>query len=161
MNNKNLIKGICYNAIIAALYVVLVFALSFMSYEQIQVRIAEVLIFLVLINKKYTYGIVIGTFLANLIGPLGLIDAFVGSTATLFACLFLILFKKAWTALFVLPVCNILVGAELAFVYKWEFLPAIINTSFVMIGELIAAAIGMTLYYIFKNKKFIKVIGDF
>lgn len=161
MYNKNLIKGICYNAIIAALYVALVFVLTFMSYNQIQIRIAEILIFLVLVNKKYTYGILIGTFLANLIGPLGLIDAFIGTTATLFVCLFMILFKKAWTALFILPICNILIGAELAYVYNWELIPFMINTTFVMIGEFIAALIGMIIYYIFKNKKFIQVIGDF
>ena len=144
MNEKT--KNLTYNAIIAALYVTLVFTLNFMSYDVIQVRLAEVLIFLVLRDKKYTLGICLGCFIANLLGPFGLIDALVGTLATFLCCVFLNLFKKDYLALIIVPVCNILVGIELTFLLGLNFPAAILNTIFVMIGELICMIIGLVIY---------------
>ena len=151
MKENKVIKEVCYNAIICALYVVLVFVFSFMSYEAVQVRIAEVLIFLVLINKKLTPGIVLGCFIANLIGPFGIIDAIVGSIATLACCLFLSIFKKSWTGLFILPICNILVGLEISYIYGYTIIPSLITIGWVMVGELITAIIGIFLIYSVKK----------
>ena len=94
MHIQKTIKSITYNAIVCALYVIMVFALGFMSYNSLQIRLAEILILLVLINKKYTIGVSLGCFIANLIGPFGLIDAVIGGTATLLSCIFVYKFKK-------------------------------------------------------------------
>jgi uncharacterized membrane protein len=150
MNNKT--KNLTYNAIIAALYVTLVFALNFMSYEAVQIRLAEVLIFLVLIDKKYTLGICLGCFIANLIGPFGIIDAVMGTTATYLCCLFLRIFKRDYLALIIVPICNILVGVELAFLLSLNTAGAIINTLFVMLGEFICMIIGLILYRLILKK---------
>lgn len=150
MNEKT--RNLTYNAIIAALYVTLVFTLNFMSYDVIQVRLAEVLIFLVLRDKKYTLGICLGCFIANLLGPFGIIDALVGTLATFLCCVFLNLFKKDYLALIIVPVCNILVGIELTFLLGLNFPAAILNTIFVMIGELICMIIGLVIYRILIKK---------
>ena len=144
MNEKT--RNLTYNAIIAALYVTLVFTLNFMSYDVIQVRLAEVLIFLVLRDRKYTLGICLGCFIANLLGPFGIIDALVGTLATFLCCVFLTLFKKDYLALIIVPVCNILVGIELTFLLGLNFPAALLNTIFVMIGELICMIIGLVIY---------------
>lgn len=152
MNVSKVVKSICYNALIAALYVALVFIFSFMSYEAVQVRLAEVLIFLVIINKRLTPGVVIGCFIANLIGPFGLIDAVVGSIATLACCVLLSIFKKPWTGLLILPLCNILVGLEISFIENLSLIPTLITILWVMVGELISAIVGMlTIYSLKKN----------
>ncbi len=151
MNINKTIRSICYNAIICALYVILVFIFSFISYESIQIRIAEVLIFLVLINKKYIYGITLGCFIANLIGPYGIIDACVGGLATMLCCILLILTKKAWMGILILPICNILVGIELSLITSLDLIPSLIMTSFIVLGELITAIIGVLLFYLIKK----------
>lgn len=153
MKSNELIKRISYNAIICALYVALVFIFSFMSYESIQVRIAEVLIFIVLINKHYTIGISLGCFIANLLGPFGLIDAVVGSIATFLCCFMLIIAKRAWVGIFILPICNILVGLEIAFLSNTNYETTLMIILFVMIGEIIAGILGTLVYNIIIKKK--------
>lgn len=161
MHTKNVIKSITYNAIVCALYVVMVFVLGFMSYNSLQIRLAEILILLVLINKKYTIGVSLGCFIANLIGPFGLIDAVIGGTATLLSCIFVYKFKKPFLSIVIVPVCNILVGLELAYLYSFNFQAFLVNTLWVMIGEAIAMTIG---YFIFKsvskNQDIVNTIGD-
>ena len=159
MNNK-VIRSICYNAIVCALYVMLVFIFGFMSYEALQFRIAEILIFLILINKKYQIGLTAGCFIANIIGPLGLIDAIVGALATLIACNLIHLCKKPWLMLIFLPISNILVGLEIAYIYALELIPAIISTLWIMLSELIMAVLALIIYYLLRKKNFIKYLGD-
>ena len=161
-SKSNVIKSICYNAIVCALYVALVYLFYFMSYEAVQFRIAEILIFLVLINKKYTIGITMGCFIANLLGPFGIIDAVVGGAATLLSCILIVLCKKAWLGVIFIPVSNILVGIEIALIDHLTFTPAVITTLWVMLGEVVVAALGLGIYYlIIKKEKFIGFIGDF
>ena len=160
MNTNKVIRSICYNAIVCALYVMLVFIFSFMSYEALQLRIAEILIFLVLINKKYQIGLTLGCFIANIIGPLGLIDAIVGGTSTLIACNLIHLCKKPWLMLIFLPLSNILVGLEIAFIYALDFIPALISILWIMLSELIMASLALVIYYIFRKKNFMKFLGD-
>ena len=65
-------------AIIASLYVVLTIVFSFMSYGDIQVRIAEVLVLLCFFRKDYAIGLIIGCILSNLFSPFGIIDVIIG-----------------------------------------------------------------------------------
>lgn len=153
MKSNELTKRISYNAIICALYVALVFIFNFMSYESIQVRIAEVLIFIVLINKKYTIGITIGCFIANLIGPYGLVDALIGSFATYLSCVMLSKSKIPWTGIFILPICNILVGLEISYFAGATYEASLIIISFVMLGEIITGILGTLIYKTISKKQ--------
>ena len=78
-------------AMIAAVYSVVSLALAPLSFSNIQVRIAESLTLLPLIYQPAIWGVTLGCFLTNLIGamtgvnPTGLIDAVVGTAATLMA----------------------------------------------------------------------------
>ena len=162
MRTQKAIREISFNAIVSALHVILVFSLGFMSYNALQVRLAEVLILLVLINKKYTVGITLGCFIANLIGPFGLIDAFVGGVATLLSCTLVSACKKPSLSIIIVPVCNILVGLELAYIYSFNFSAFLINTLWVMLGEAIAMIVGVIIFKLInKNEDLIKTIGDF
>lgn len=150
---NKLIKELAFNGLIATLYFVLVIVFSFMSYETIQVRVAEVLIFLVLFNRKYTVGITLGCFIANLLGPFGIIDAFVGAFATLLSCMLLSLFKKAWLGIIILPLCNIIVGIEIILITNLSFVLGITTILFVMLGELISGILGFIIYIILKKNE--------
>lgn len=94
MLNRLATQQIISNGLIAGLYVVLTITppLDAIAYLGIQFRISEVLLLLVFFRKDYIVGIVIGTFIANMFGPLGsfaIIDAIVGSLVTLFAGFFI------------------------------------------------------------------------
>ena len=58
-------------ALIAALYVVLVYVFQFMSFGPIQFRIAEALTLLPMIYPEAVGGVYVGVLLSNLLGGLG------------------------------------------------------------------------------------------
>ncbi|PKG23070.1 QueT transporter family protein [Niallia nealsonii] len=60
------IKTIVINAMIAALYIAVTGLIAPFGFTNIQFRISEMFNHLIVFNKKYLYGIVIGVFLANL-----------------------------------------------------------------------------------------------
>ncbi len=70
-------------AVVAALYAALTLSLSPISFGPIQFRITEVMTLLPLLGKEYIIALTIGCFLANLFGPVGIIDVIFGTVATL------------------------------------------------------------------------------
>ena len=79
------IKQLAISAMIAAMYVTLTFVFSFMSYSNVQYRLAEALTILPIYSPIYILGLFIGCILANLQSPLGPIDIIIGSLTTLVA----------------------------------------------------------------------------
>ena len=63
-------KALLINAIIATIYVVLTLSLAFISYGAVQFRVAEMLNYLIVFNKKYIPGIVGGVVISNLWSPM-------------------------------------------------------------------------------------------
>ncbi|MEY3610172.1 MAG: hypothetical protein RLZZ264_693 [Bacillota bacterium] len=84
-------KWMTRNALVASIYVVLTLTppLNTLSFYAVQFRVSEALLILVWFRKDYAIGILIGTFFANIFGPLGagfaLMDAVFGTIITLFA----------------------------------------------------------------------------
>lgn len=83
-----LMKNISVNtlvktAIVAAIYASITMALAPISYGELQFRLSEILVLLAFIDPLYIPGLVLGCILANLGSPLGPIDVFAGSFATL------------------------------------------------------------------------------
>ncbi len=68
-----------------AIYVVLCMALQPLSYGAVQVRVAEALCLLPVFGAEYIAGVVLGCFLANLLGST-IVDVIFGTLATLLAC---------------------------------------------------------------------------
>lgn len=170
MNNNDLTKI----SMIAAIYAGLCFipGLSNLAYGQIQIRIAEALTMLPLIDRSSVWGVTLGCFLANLIGlmtgvnPTGLIDLIVGTMATFLAanCTYLLRNKKVANlpipAILMPVVFNfVFVGIELAFIFMPDnlFLGTIINGTYVAIGELIAVIIG---YFLVKQLKKTNIFAE-
>ena len=87
MKNQNLsVRKLARCGMVAALYVVLCMALQPFSYGAVQVRVAEALCLLPVFGAEYIVGVVLGCFLANLLGST-VIDVVFGTLATLLACL--------------------------------------------------------------------------
>lgn len=75
-------KKLVVSAVVAGLYAVLTLSLGVISYGPIQFRIAEIMVLLPFIRKDYIWGLTIGCFLANVIGPYGVPDIIFGTIAT-------------------------------------------------------------------------------
>ena len=75
-------KKLVTTALVAAIYATLTLVLSAISYGPIQFRISEIMVLLPFIRKDYIWGLTIGCFLANIIGPYGVPDIIFGTTAT-------------------------------------------------------------------------------
>ena len=91
------VKFITHAAFIAALYVVLVFALQPYAFGVGQIRVAEALTILPMFTTAAIPGLGIGCLIANLIGGAHIIDVIFGSLTTLVAAyLSYRLRKKRW-----------------------------------------------------------------
>jgi len=86
------------NAIVASLYVVVTIIISPIGFGPIQFRVSELFNHLIIFNKKYFYGIVLGVFIANLLlSTMKVYDLTFGvahSIISLFITIFLCKFVK-------------------------------------------------------------------
>ncbi|MDR2827813.1 MAG: QueT transporter family protein [Acholeplasmatales bacterium] len=150
------VRELVINAFIASIYIVLVVVNVVYSFGALQFRIAEILMILILFNKKYIYGLTLGCFIANVFSTLGWIDMVFGTLATFIPLLLMILTKKilpVYIRLLLLSIFNgIIVGIELSIVFGD---PIVFNMIYVFVGEFVVTFIlGLPLYYLLlKNKK--------
>ncbi len=79
------VKTLAISGIIAALYVAVSLLIAPLAYSNIQFRIPEMFNHLVVFNKKYIFGIVLGVFVTNLFSPLGMYDLFFGVSQSILA----------------------------------------------------------------------------
>ena len=160
---KNFVlKDFLLQSMIAAMYVVLVFVFQFLSFETVQFRIAEVLLILVFFNKKHFIGLTIGTFVANyLMSPYGIVDALVGTLATVVALVLMILMSKPkWLSLLFPAISNgIVIGLMISVMNQIPFLPI---AMWVFLGEaVVMLLLGYPLYtYLNKNQHFKEMMGS-
>lgn len=141
MNNK--IKDLVRLSLVATFYVVLTILNPF-SYDALQFRISEILLFLCFFRKDYSIALTFGCFIANLFSPMMLYDILFGTLATALTCL-CIMFSKHMIIIIVYPVLfnSILVGFELSLVYNSSF---IVNAIYVAIGEIVVIIIGFIIF---------------
>lgn len=107
-------KRLTKQAITAALYAVLTWALAGLSYGPIQFRLSEILTLLAWVNPVYIPGLVVGTVLANLTSPLGMLDVVVGAGSSFIAFLLMRRTRSVWVASLWPTVMASCIAAELA-----------------------------------------------
>ena len=154
MNQKSMsVKRLVRCAVIAALYVVLCLVLQPFSSGAVQVRVAEALCLLPVFGAEYIVGVVLGCFLANLLGST-IVDVIFGTLATLLACLVTyklrnIRIKGLAVAASLPPVLfnAVIIGIEIAVMFPAPssrapiWLACITNGISVGIGELISCTV--------------------
>lgn len=152
--NKQL-KMIIWEAMIATIYVVLVYAFQFMSFGNWQFRIAEVLLILIFFNPRHAIGIVIGTLVANILSPISLLDIVFGSLATAIALVPMYLMRKQPLIALIFPV---LINALIIAGMLYYFLDLPYGLSFLQVGIGEAAVLyllGYPLYrMLYQNQHF-------
>ena len=151
---KNLsVRKLARCAVVAASYVVLCMALQPLSYGAVQVRVAEALCLLPVFGAEYIAGVVLGCFLANLLGST-IVDVIFGTLATLLACLVTYQLAKVRVKGLAIPaslppvVFNaVIIGIEIAVMFPDPtssaplWLACITNGISVGVGELISCTV--------------------
>ena len=138
---------------IAAIYVVLNIIFASISYGPVQVRIAEALTVLPFIDPSAIIGLFVGCILANILGPVGMVDIIGGSFCTLVAAYLTSKTKNPKLA----PLPPVLINAFGVSIYLHLLfdLPYWITVLYIGIGEVIACYIlgYPLLILLIKNKK--------
>ncbi|MBC7320010.1 QueT transporter family protein [bacterium] len=134
----------------SAIYAVLTIVLAPLSYGIMQVRVAEALTVLPIIDKAAIPGLFIGCLIANIVGGYGIIDIGLGSVFTLIAAYLTSRVKKDWQAPIPPVVINAVgVGTYLAILLK---APIYWGIFWVGLGELIACfGLGLPLLYFIRR----------
>lgn len=175
MRNKQ-VENIVFNAIIAAIYIAFTLLFAPFSYSTkllfIELRISEILLVLTFYNKKYGPGLILGCFIANLLGSdLGPIDWVIGTFQTALSVFIYYLVKKLPLSNLKKVVigsiinsiqCGLIIGAELTYVYcdLSNYLSFfILQFLGVFIGEIIILIVGIIIFEIaFKNKELKRIL---
>jgi uncharacterized membrane protein len=151
MSNKAVYK-IASNGIVAAIYFVLTVISTPFAFGQIQIRIAEALIFLCFFRRDFVIGVTLGCLLSNLTSPLGYWDVLVGTGATLVSSLLVAYLSPRLLVACIYPVVlnAFAVGWELFYVLSLPFWESVL---FVSIGEAIAVFLGYLFFMLMKKRK--------
>ncbi|MFD0942230.1 QueT transporter family protein [Savagea faecisuis] len=79
------LRTLVINAIIAGIYATVSIVILPLSFGALQFRIGEMLNHLIVFDKRYFFGIIVGVFIANLFSAFGLIDVVFGVLHTALA----------------------------------------------------------------------------
>ncbi|CEQ17551.1 QueT transporter family protein [Paraclostridium sordellii] len=164
MTNKT--KKLVMTSLVAAIYAVLTLVLGAISYGPIQFRIAEIMVLLAFIKKDYIWGLTIGCFLANVIGPYGAPDIVFGTTATFLSVYAIYLTGKVMKgkkyAILIASIWPTLINAIIIGFMLNIFvgMPLILSMIQVGFGEFVVITIiGVPVYKII-GKKYIKLLEN-
>lgn len=149
------IKFLVHASVIAAVYAALTILLMPFSYGPLQVRVSEALTILPCFTPAAIPGLFVGCFISNMVGPNGLLDMVLGSSATLLAavCSYLLRNRPFLVPLPPVLLNGVIIGAMLFYAYKVP-MPLYACILWVAAGELIACyLLGYPLIRLLKKYK--------
>jgi uncharacterized membrane protein len=147
------IKTLVGNGIVAALYIAVSFLIQPLAFSQVQFRISEMFNHLIVFNKKYIYGIVLGVFLTNLFfSPMKAYDLIFGVGQSIIALLITIVCCKYITNIWKRMIVNTLVFTFTMFLIAIELhlafgVPFYLGWLTTAIGEFVVMLIGAPIMY--------------
>lgn len=146
------IKTLVANGLIAALYIAVSMAVEPLAFSSIQFRIPEMFNHLIVFNKRYFYGIILGVFITNIFSPLGLYDLIFGVAHSAISLLIIIFLARFIKNTWVLLVATTLVFSFNMFIIAFELklaleLPFMLSWLTTAAGEFGVLAIGMPIMY--------------
>jgi len=148
--NRTKVLYITQAAIIAAIYVVLVFIFQYSSFGPIQFRIAEMLTVLPYFTPAAIPGVTLGCLLSNLIFQAEILDCIFGTLASLVAALLSYLLRRNK---FLVPIPPILVNALVVpFILRYAYFDTRYSIPVMMLtvgaGQVVSAGVlGMVLLF--------------
>ncbi|MEH7389899.1 QueT transporter family protein [Bacillus sp. JJ1503] len=147
------VKTLVGNGILAALYIAVSMLIQPFGFTNIQFRVSEMFNHLIVFNKKYIFGMVLGVFLTNLLfSPMVAYDLIFGVGQTLISLLITIaccrFIKNIWARMvvntLVFTFTMFLIALELHLAFGLPFMFTWLTTA---IGEFIVMAVGMPIMY--------------
>ena len=141
-------KSLAVSAIIAALYVAVSMLVAPFGFTNVQFRISEMFNHLVVFNKKYMIGIVIGVFVTNLFSPLGTYDLVFGVGQSILALSITIFSARFIKGQLSRMIFNTIVFTITMFIIAIELnlalnLPFLFTWLTVAVGEFVVMAVGI------------------
>ena len=141
-------------SVVAALYVVLTYSVSALSYGPIQFRFSEIMTLLAFINPFYILPLTLGCAIANLGSPFGLIDVVVGSFASFLSLYFMSKTKNIYIASLFPTLFSFIIGLEIL-VLSNEPINFFLVTAQIMGGQFVVVSIiGIPLFKAIKKNKY-------
>lgn len=156
MNKVNL-KRIVRLSVVTSIYVVLTIVFNFLSYGDIQFRIAEILILLCFFRKDYAISLILGCLISNIFSPMGIMDMIFGTVATALSVVCVMFTKRLWLNVIYPTFFNgVIVGIELNVILGLPLIPSIIS---VAIGEGVVLIIGCIIFSkLRKSTRFLELL---
>lgn len=156
MNKVNL-KRIVRLSVVTSIYVVLTIVFNFLSYGDIQFRIAEILILLCFFRKDYAISLILGCLISNIFSPMGIMDMIFGTIATTLSVVCVMFTKRLWVNVIYPTFFNgVIVGIELNVILGLPLIPSIIS---VAIGEGVVLIIGCIIFSkLRKSTRFLELL---
>lgn len=126
-------KNIAVSGVIAALYVAVSLLVAPFAFGAVQFRIAEMFNHLIVFNKKYFFGIILGVFVTNMFSPMASYDLTFGVAQSIITLSLTILATKYVkgniarmvinTVLFSITMCiialELMLALDFPFFYSW------------------------------------------
>ncbi|NLB20098.1 MAG: QueT transporter family protein [Clostridium sp.] len=146
MESQKQVLFLVKSAIVGAMYAAMTLLLPF-SYLGFQFRLAELLVLLVFIDKRYIYGLTLGCLVANLGSPLGPVDMIFGTLATFIALVLISKTKNLFIATLWPAIINGLIIGQV--LYQVLGLPFFLSMAQVFFGEFVVVT--LMGYFLFKR----------
>ncbi|MFD1851703.1 QueT transporter family protein [Oceanobacillus bengalensis] len=146
-------RTLVVNALLAALYVAVSGLVAPFGFTNVQFRISEMFNHLVVFNKKFFFGIVVGVFMANLLfSPMVLFDVIFGTAHSAISLGLIILLGKYIKNIMVLLVANTMIFSFNMFIIAFELylaldLPFLFSWLTTAAGEIVVLAVGIPIVY--------------
>lgn len=162
------VRTLVTNALLAALYIAVTGIVQPFGFTHIQFRVSEIFNHLIVFDKRYFFGIVLGVFLANLFfSPIVAYDLIFGLSHSIISLLITISFgkfiKNKWMLMgintivfsfnmFIIAfMLKLVMGIDLSFLFIWMTTAA---------GELLVLAVGIPIIYaLHKRMKFDQIMS--
>lgn len=151
------IKTLAVNALVAAAYTALSLVAAPIAFSNIQFRIPEIFNHLVVFNKNYFFGIVLGVLLTNLFSPTGVYDVIFGVAHSVLSLGFIIFLATFVKNKLILLVINTVVFTFNMFIIAFQLymaagLPFLWTWLTTALGEFGIMAIGIPIMYAMNKK---------
>lgn len=150
-------KSLATSGIIAALYIAVSLLVAPIAFGAIQYRISEMFNHLIVFNKKYFFGIVIGVLITNLFSPMAAYDLIFGVAHTVLSLLITIFATKFIKGNMNQMIFNTIVFTFMSFIIAFELklafeLPFFYSWLTVAIGEFVVLAVGIPIMNALNNR---------
>jgi uncharacterized membrane protein len=159
------IKTIAVNGIVAALYIAVSALIQPFGFTNVQFRVSEIFNHLIVFNKKFFYGIVLGVFLTNLFfSPMVAYDLVFGTGQSIIALLVTIFSMRFIKGVWARMLFNTIVFTFTMFIIAFELnlafgLPFLLTWLTTAAGELVVMIVGApVMYWINQRVQFDKLM---